>query len=282
MLVSARTEAAAPADAASEAEALSQSIHQPSSAAEDEQDFSHSQPRSLPAPLEVVAAESLSDTSAEYSDATEVEDEAANKAAEDYRLETDSGSSESPDRDWDLDDSEPLETPAFIRAAQRRAYWQKPSVRFVLYVLALLLTLGLALQIIVFKRDYIAAAQPQSKPYLTQLCAYLACSIEPWRSTKSLLLDESSFSKVRDTQYRVSIGLRNKARVPVATPHILLSLNDQDGQVLVRRVFKPNELGLPAQSLNASAEISGQAVVEIENNELANEIVGYKLLIFYP
>ena len=189
---------------------------------------------------------------------------------------------DSPDPDWNLGEAEPLETPEFIRAAQRRAYWRKPGVRLTLYVLALLLTLALALQVVVFKRDYIAAAAPQSKPYLTQLCAYLACTVEPWRSTQSLILDESSFSKVRDTQYRVSVGLRNKARVPVATPHILLSLNDQDGQVLVRRVFKPNELGLPTHNLNASAEVSGQAVVEIENNELANEIVGYKLLIFYP
>ena len=76
--------------------------------------------------------------------------------------------------------------------------------------------------------------------------------------------------------------LRNAAKWPVATPAVFLSLKNSDGQVLVKRVFLPAELGLPSSTLAAREEYIGNALLDVADNELSNAIADYEMKVFYP
>jgi hypothetical protein len=172
--------------------------------------------------------------------------------------------------------------PSFIRRAEKAARWRRPWVRAVLALIALLLVLALAGQWAWRQRDYLALAYPQLRPSLEKSCLVLGCKLGTWHDIDAIKVEASAFKKVQDQQFRVNINLRNAAALPVATPAVLLSLTNADGQTLVRRVFSPADLGLPSSILAPREEYIGNALVDVTDNELSNAIVDYQVLVFYP
>ena len=172
--------------------------------------------------------------------------------------------------------------PNFVRRAEKAARWQQPWVRVLLWLLLLLLLLALAGQWAWRSRDYLAVAYPQLRPSLEQACGIMACKISAWHDVDALKVESSGFSKVREQQFRLNIHLRNAAKWPVATPAVFLSLKNSDGQVLVKRVFLPAELGLPSSTLAAREEYIGNALLDVADNELSNAIADYEMNLFYP
>jgi hypothetical protein len=172
--------------------------------------------------------------------------------------------------------------PGFVRRAEKAARWQQPWVRVLLWLLLLLLLLALAGQWAWRSRDYLAVAYPQLRPSLEQACGIMACKISAWHDVDALKVESSGFSKVREQQFRLNIHLRNAAKWPVATPAVFLSLKNSDGQVLVKRVFLPAELGLPSSTLAAREEYIGNALLDVADNELSNAIADYEMKVFYP
>lgn len=172
--------------------------------------------------------------------------------------------------------------PSFVRRAEKAARWQRPWVRVLLYLLALLLALALAGQWAWRQRDYLALAYPQAQPWLERGCLALGCKLAAWHSIDAIKVEASGFNKVQDQQFRINVHLRNTAALPVATPSVLLSLSNADGQTVLRRVLSPAELGLPSSILAAREQYMGNALVEVLDNELSNAIVDYQMLVFYP
>ena len=172
--------------------------------------------------------------------------------------------------------------PNFVRRAERAARWQRPWVRVLLSFLALLLALALAGQWAWRQRDYLAVAHPQLAPWLEQACALLGDKLQAWHHIDAVKVEASGFNKVNAQEFRISVHLRNTTSLPVATPSVLLSLNNSDGQTVVRRVFSPAELGLPSSTLAAREQYMGNALVEVMDNDLSHAIVDYQMLIFYP
>jgi len=172
--------------------------------------------------------------------------------------------------------------PSFVRRAESAARWQRPWVRALLWLLVLLLALALAGQWAWRQRDYLAVAHPQSKPWLEQACALLGCKLAAWHDIDAIKVESSGFNKVREQAFRVNVHLRNAAAWPVATPSVLLSLSNADGQTVLRRVFSPAELGLPSSTLAPGEPYMGNALVDVLDNELSNAIIDYQMLVFYP
>jgi predicted Zn finger-like uncharacterized protein len=178
-------------------------------------------------------------------------------------------------------------TPSFVRQAQRAQKWRSPWVRFGLGLLVLVLLVAVALQVAVHERDRIAALQPKAQPWLTEMCRFLGCSVGPLKHIDSVVVDSSSFNKIRNEGknelYKVALNLKNTGALAVALPHIELSLNDSQDQTIVRRVLSPADLGAVQFVLTPRAEFSANAVVQVDTTQLAGlRIAGYRIWAFYP
>ena len=136
-----------------------------------------------------------------------------------------------------------LDSVSFVRQARRKALWRRPAVRALLAALALVLGGLLALQYAVYDRDRLAVAEPSLKPLLELLCEPLRCQVGPPRQIEAIVIDASSFNKLRGDAYRLNLTLKNQSAMEVAIPAVELTLTDTQDQAVVRRVLQPREMG---------------------------------------
>lgn len=186
----------------------------------------------------------------------------------------------------------PTETPSFIKQAQRAQRWRSPWVRLGLSLVSLILLMGLAAQVVLHDKDRIAAQWPQALPYLNQFCEKAGCSVQPLRQIESISVDASSFNRINKNNpqleavaqtYRLSVSLKNAGVLPLAMPHVELSLQDAQDLVVLRRVLTPADLGISAATLAPSQDAMGSATVQISTRALGDSrIQGYRVLAFYP
>lgn len=176
----------------------------------------------------------------------------------------------------------PAEPPAFVRAADRRAFWQGRPVRAALAALAGLLALLLGGQVLVHERDRIAAHAPATAPLLAALCAPLGCTLQPWRQIEAVVIDSSAFVKLEPQRYRLSLVLRNTAVVPLALPAIELSLTDSNDQAVMRRVVTPADWGAATPVLAAGGESAASVTLTLADGPASTAVTGYRVLAFYP
>lgn len=175
----------------------------------------------------------------------------------------------------------PVEDVSFVREAQRKAFWRRPAVRAGLIALAVLLLTLLALQVGLRERDRLAALYPAAKPALQALCGLFECAVRPFRQIESIVIDSSSFNKVREDVYRLNLVVKNTAPLGVAMPAIELALTDTRDQPVVRRVLTAEELGAVAV-LAPGAEWSGSLPISVAASANPSRIAGYRVLAFYP
>ena len=172
------------------------------------------------------------------------------------------------------------QVPSFVKQAQRRAWWNKPGVRFVLGMLLVFLPLALVLQIAVHERNRLAAWKPQWRDGLQNMCVLLRCEITPYRDIHAVVLTGSAFAQdALPNHYKLDLSMQNQAALSVATPAVELTLTDAQGQVLVRKVLQPTEIGAPAE-LAGRGEWNGTLPVKTQGLNLP--VSGYRVTAFYP
>ena len=183
-----------------------------------------------------------------------------------------------------LNDSVPAqhETPAapeFLRHAEQRARWQRPVVRLLLSLLALLLLGGLGLQVGHHFRDSIAARWPTATPLLAQWCGLAQCSLAPLRRIEDIAVESTTFSRAAGPdQFRVAVVLRNRGTLAVAAPSVDLSLTDASGGLLARKALSPQDFRLASTVLEPGSETQMQLVLAAGTPL----VTGYTVEIFYP
>lgn len=183
-------------------------------------------------------------------------------------------------------------TPSFVARAQRMARWRSPKARLLLSILSLALIAVFALQVVLHEKDRLAALRPQTKPWLDWLCARVGCRVQALKQIESITVDAASFKRIpkpnastgSGTQsYRLSLTLRNTADIPVALPHIELSLQDDRDRPIVRRMISAADLGILVDTLMPLQELAASLTLQIDTTELADQrIQGYRVLAFYP
>jgi predicted Zn finger-like uncharacterized protein len=171
---------------------------------------------------------------------------------------------------------------SFMRGAGSTSPRRRTWARVGLLLTSLILCLLLAFQFVVNERDRIAAVEPGLKPWIEELCAFAECTVAPLKQIESVVIDSSSFNKVRGDVYRLNFSLKNTAPVDLALPAIELSLTDIRDQALVRRVFQPGDLGVRSDVLQAASEINTSLTLGVKTNSSAERIAGYRILAFYP
>ena len=177
---------------------------------------------------------------------------------------------------------DPAPAVSFLRGGQQKSRWRKPWARVGLGFTALGLVAALALQVIVHERDRIAANVPDAKPALAAVCEILNCKISPLRQIESVVIDSSTFSKLRGDAFRLAFTVKNTSSIDLAMPALELTLTDSQDQPALRRVFLPSEFGATSNALAAGAEWVASVPIAVQPNAGAERITGYRILAFYP
>lgn len=175
-----------------------------------------------------------------------------------------------------------VKQPSFMREGRGKSIWHKTSVRIVLGLSGMVLIGALAVQVAVHERDRWAAYEPSTMPALEALCEVMDCSVSPLRNIEAVVIDSSSFTKVRTDVYRLNVALKNNGLVPVAPPALELTLTDMQDQSLIRRVLKPQDIGFKANTLEPGAEFSAVLPIAVKAGNSSERVSGYRLLAFYP
>ena len=170
---------------------------------------------------------------------------------------------------------------SFVREARRKALWRRPLVRLALTVLAFLLVGGLVLQVGLHERDRLASLHPGLKPWLVQVCEVLRCKLEVSRQIESIVIDNSSFTRVRGDLFRLGFVVRNTSGVEIAAPAVELTLTDMQEKPVIRRVLQPEELGA-APVLAPRGEWGASLNLSVASGGDNIRVAGYRLLAFYP
>ena len=178
-------------------------------------------------------------------------------------------------------DSVTDEDVSFVREARRKAFWRKPLMRFVLVTFVVALLGALALQVAVQERDRLASLEPRLRPWLTLLCNFVGCRVDVLRQIDAVIIENSSFTRIRGDLFRLGFSIRNTASVEVATPALELTLTDAQDRPVIRRVFRPAELGA-STTLLAKGEWSAALNLGATSVGDNGRIAGYRLLAFYP
>ncbi len=172
--------------------------------------------------------------------------------------------------------------PSFLQDDQAPSIWRRPMVRVALVVALVVLLALLGMQLLVKERDRVAAAQPGMRPVLEALCSVAGCTIAPLRQIESIVIDSSSFSRVRGDDYRLGFSLKNTAPIDVAMPAVELSLTDPQDQAVIRRVILPAEFGARSDALAGESVWTGSLALTVQADASAQRVAGYRLLAFYP
>lgn len=178
---------------------------------------------------------------------------------------------------------EPADAPAspqpvsFVRQAPRAAPWQRARMA----ALCALLVLLLGLQWVRHERDRIAAVTPRAHDWMQALCVPLRCTVAPLRQIESIVVDGSSFRKIRDDVYQLNLTIKNAAPIALAMPSVELALTDTQDQPVLRRVLSPTDLGA-TPILPARTEWSGSIPVRVTDSAVALRVAGYRVVAFYP
>jgi predicted Zn finger-like uncharacterized protein len=171
---------------------------------------------------------------------------------------------------------------SFMRKSHRHSVWRRPLVRMLLLLLSMGLLLALMAQVLVHERDRIVATEPASKPWVEKVCSWLGCTVSPLQQIEAMVIDSSSFNKVRGDTYRLNFTLKNSVLTELATPAIELTLTDIQDRPVMRRVFTHAEVGIASPILAPAAEANGTLTVSVKPVANTERIAGYRVLAFYP
>lgn len=155
-------------------------------------------------------------------------------------------------------------------------------MRWTLLLVLLALLVLLVFQIVLKERNRIAALEPATRPVLQALCSMAGCSLSPLRQIESIVIDSSTFSRIRGDDYRLGFALRNTAPIAIAMPAIEFSLTDPQDQAVIRRVIQPAEFAAGTLSLAKSSVWTGSLSMSVRPSANTDRIAGYRLLAFYP
>jgi predicted Zn finger-like uncharacterized protein len=144
------------------------------------------------------------------------------------------------------------------------------------------LVVAALLQVTLLFRNEIASRAPAMRPAVSVLAGIFGQSVDAVRDLSSLTIESFELqSKGRDDLLAMNAVLRNKDRHVVRWPAMELTLTDQAGTVVVRKVI------LPGDYLTRAAPRDGLAgrsewPVRLELDPGSLQLAGYSVALFYP
>lgn len=159
----------------------------------------------------------------------------------------------------------------------------KPT-RWPFVLVALLLVLALAGQVVFHFRSEIATTLPSLRPWLVSASQALGRDLPLLRHVELISIEVSDLQNdpAHGNLLVLNATLRNRAAYGQAYPSLELSLTDTQDTAIARRVFSPAEY-LPAktpadQPFAANSDLAVRLWIEARDIAAA----GYRLYVFYP
>ena len=160
---------------------------------------------------------------------------------------------------------------------------EKPT-RWPFVLVALLLALVFAGQVVFHFRSEIAVTVPALRPALEALCRSLDVDLPLPRHVELVSIETSDLQAdpARSNLLVLNASLRNRANYGQAYPSLELSLTDTTDGAIARRVLRPAEY-LPQNLLDgkvfaANSDVAVRLWIEAKDISAA----GYRLYVFYP
>jgi predicted Zn finger-like uncharacterized protein len=169
--------------------------------------------------------------------------------------------------------------------ASRNDFW--------LMALCILLTAALGLQLLIGARHLIAANYPVVTPFLETVSEAVGLQVETPRALDSLTIEsfELQAAQTKDV-YALSAMLKNSASYVVRWPAIELSLTDNAGSIMLKKVLLPNEYLAPmvavlgakdvAQVVRSGFKASGELPLKLALEVSDLNPSGFSAALFYP
>ena len=145
-----------------------------------------------------------------------------------------------------------------------------------LFVLLFLLVAQLAL----IERSTVQRQLPGLYAALVRLCAPLGCLTEPVRLVDSVAIKGSALDALAGERARLSVTLANRGPLDLAWPHLVLTLQDAQGERLAVRTLAPIDY-LPAEAaplLRTGTDAEWRVLIGVGDARP----VGYTLAALYP
>jgi predicted Zn finger-like uncharacterized protein len=174
--------------------------------------------------------------------------------------------------------------PSFLRELRdspKRSAWHKTWVRTSLALVSVALSVLLVAQVAVNERDRLATLFPQAKSALEVACSYLNCTVSTLRQIDAVAVESSTFTKIRNDTYRLSLAIKNNAPYELAMPALELTLTDAQDQALIKRVLLGAEVNVNNR-LSANSEWTGTIDLSLRSGNGVERVAGYRVLAFYP
>ncbi|WP_237219160.1 DUF3426 domain-containing protein [Rhodoferax aquaticus] len=182
----------------------------------------------------------------------------------------------------DASDAQP-ERATFMRSQSEPSTKRSLAIRTVSSLVALAFFALLLGQVSVHDRDRLAAKAPAFKPLLQAICELAACQLGLPREIESVVIDSSSFVKIKAEVYKLNVTLKNTASTELAMPSLELTLTDSQDQTIVRRVIAATEIDvLKNSALATGSDLSVSVPVSVKLPSNSERVSGYRLLAFYP
>jgi hypothetical protein len=151
-------------------------------------------------------------------------------------------------------------------------------------LLALLLSLTLVAQATYFFRVEIAARLPGLKPWLTQYCSLLSCTIDLPQDIQLLVIESSELESDPKLGNIVTLHvlLHNRAAYAQAYPSLELTLTNLQDNAVARRIFKPSDYLKSDAERNQGVAANRDLEISLHLNTTDLKPAGYRLFLYYP
>jgi predicted Zn finger-like uncharacterized protein len=183
----------------------------------------------------------------------------------------------------DRADDVEYEEPSFVRQGRRSQQIDRVLRIGMAIVLPFLLIAALAQSAYTF-RDRLAAWFPQTKPLLSQACAYIGCQIGLPMQIESVSIESSELQALAANQNTFSLValLRNRGETVQAWPSIELTLNDTNEKALARRIIMPRDYLPSPQEINKGFAPKSEQSIKLFFELAQLKAAGYRVYLFYP
>ncbi|MDP2827700.1 MAG: DUF3426 domain-containing protein [Sulfuricellaceae bacterium] len=157
----------------------------------------------------------------------------------------------------------------------------KPKPVWPLLVLNLMLVMVLFAQGAYFYRDLIVAHYPLTKPLMESACESVQCRIGLLKNLDLLGIESSDLHSDLDHPSLVTLSsvLRNRASYIQAFPSLELTLTNARDEVLVRRLFAPEEYLPSAANIGQGIAAKGEVTVKLLMDMGEIKADGYRLYL---
>jgi predicted Zn finger-like uncharacterized protein len=132
-------------------------------------------------------------------------------------------------------------------------------------------------------RADIAAYVPEARPSLAAACQWLGCTIALPRRVEVLSIESSDLQAdpQREGVIVLHAVIRNRSRSPQDYPALELTLTDEGGRPVLRRVLLPGDYVEPERARDGIAA-GGEAALRVYLDSSRASVASYRLYLFYP